>query len=38
VETPVEHTELGVVLRVESVYPVVKRSGDEHCCYHVPAR
>jgi hypothetical protein len=29
VETPVEHTELGVVLLVESVYPMVKRSGDD---------
>jgi hypothetical protein len=34
VETPVECTELGVVLLLdELVYPVVERSEDEHCCY-----
>jgi hypothetical protein len=38
VETPVEHTELGVVLLVGSVYPVAIRSEDEHCCYPVPVR
>jgi hypothetical protein len=33
-----EHTELGVVLLVELVYSMVKRSRDEHCCYPVLVR
>jgi hypothetical protein len=33
-ETPVECTEMGVVLLLnESVYPMVERSKDEHYCY-----
>jgi hypothetical protein len=32
-----EHTELGVALLLdELVYPVAKRSEDEHCCYPTP--
>ena len=39
VETPVERTELGVVLLLdELVYPVAERSEDEHCCYPIPVR
>jgi hypothetical protein len=37
VESPVEHTELGVVLLLdELVYPGAARSEDEYCCYPAP--
>jgi hypothetical protein len=39
VETPMERTELGVVLLLdELVYPVAEHSEDEHCCYHAPMK
>jgi hypothetical protein len=39
VKTPMERTELGVVLLLgELVYPMVKRSEDEHYCYPAPVR
>jgi hypothetical protein len=39
VETPVERTELGVVLLLdELVYPGAARSEDEHCCYPAPGQ
>jgi hypothetical protein len=34
--TPVERTELGVVLLDELGYPKAERSEDEHYCYPAP--
>jgi hypothetical protein len=39
VETPVECSELGVVLLLdELVYRMAERSEDEHCCYPAPVK
>jgi hypothetical protein len=37
--TPVERTELGVVLLLDELgYPKAEHNEDEHCCYPAPVK
>jgi hypothetical protein len=38
VESPVEHTELDMLLLDELGYPEAEHSEVEHCCYPVPVQ